>query len=62
MGDLQAGRATITLPALPLIAVPTTAGTGSEVSHVAVIGAADGFKKGIVHAALFPVPRWWMPA
>jgi alcohol dehydrogenase class IV len=34
--------------------VPTTAGTGSEVSHVAVIGAPDGFKKGVVHPSLFP--------
>jgi len=52
--DLQLGRATITRPSLPVVAVPTTAGTGSEMSHVAVIGATDGFKKGIVHTALFP--------
>jgi len=52
--DLQAGRAALTGVRVPLIALPTTAGTGSEVSHVAVIGAADGFKKGIVHASLFP--------
>lgn len=52
--DLQAGRAVLTGARIPLIALPTTAGTGSEVSHVAVIGAADGFKKGVVHASLFP--------
>ena len=52
--DLQAGRAALTGARVPLIALPTAAGTGSEVSHVAVIGAADGFKKGIVHASLFP--------
>jgi alcohol dehydrogenase class IV len=52
--DLQTGRAALTGGHVPLIVLPTTAGTGSEVSHVAVIGAADGFKKGIVHASLFP--------
>jgi alcohol dehydrogenase class IV len=52
--DLQAGRARLSGARVPLIAVPTTAGTGSEVSHVAVIGAVDGFKKGVLHASLFP--------
>jgi alcohol dehydrogenase class IV len=52
--DLQAGPAALKRPAAPLVVLPTTAGTGSEVSHVAVIGASDGFKKGIVHASLFP--------
>ena len=52
--DLQAGRAKLSGSRVPMIAVPTTAGTGSEVSHVAVIGATDGFKKGVVHASLFP--------
>ncbi|MCX6029283.1 MAG: iron-containing alcohol dehydrogenase [Chloroflexi bacterium] len=52
--DLQAGRAALKRPGVPLIAIPTTAGTGSEVSHVAVIGATDGFKKGVLHTALFP--------
>jgi alcohol dehydrogenase len=52
--DLQAGRAKLSGSRVPMIAVPTTAGTGSEVSHVAVIGATDGFKKGVVHPSLFP--------
>jgi len=52
--DLQAGRAKLSGARVPMIALPTTAGTGSEISHVAVIGATDGFKKGVVHTSLFP--------
>jgi len=52
--DLQWGQARISQPSLPMIAVPTTSGTGSEVTHVAVIGDSKGFKKGVVHPTIFP--------
>jgi alcohol dehydrogenase class IV len=52
--DLQWGRTAIQNPAIPVIAIPTTAGTGSEVTHVTVIGDRTGFKKGVVHAQVFP--------
>lgn len=46
---------TLTRPALPVIAVPTTAGTGAEVTRNAVIAAKDrAFKASIRSAYLLP--------
>jgi len=52
--DLQWGRVKIAAPSLPVIAIPTTAGTGSEVTRVTVIGDRTGFKKGVVHPFVLP--------
>lgn len=49
------GRA-ITAPPLPLIAVPTTAGTGSEVTRNAVLGAAEHAVKASLRSPLM-LPR-----
>jgi alcohol dehydrogenase class IV len=51
--DLQWGRSKMDKPSFPVVAIPTTAGTGSEVTKVTVIGDHTGFKKGVLHPFVF---------
>lgn len=39
---------------LPLVQVPTTAGTGSEVTPISIITTGEGQKKGVVSSQLLP--------
>jgi alcohol dehydrogenase class IV len=43
-------------PRLPLILVPTTAGTGSEVTPISIVTTGEGEKKGVVSPLI--VPDW----
>jgi alcohol dehydrogenase class IV len=53
--DYQWGDKEIIHRSRPLIAIPTTAGTGSEVSKVAVVSNPENpFKKGVLSPLMFP--------
>lgn len=50
---IATGRGKIVRPGCPLIAIPTTAGTGSEATHFAVV-YVDGKKYSVAHPSMLP--------
>lgn len=51
--DIASGQASIEIAGKPLMAIPTTAGTGSEATHFAVV-YVDGEKYSVAHPSLLP--------
>ena len=51
--DIATARASIEVAGKPLMAIPTTAGTGSEATHFAVV-YVDGEKYSVAHPSLLP--------
>src|SRR5690606_10006136 len=51
--DILRGEKSLTRAAVPVIAVPTTAGTGSEATHFAVV-YVDGRKLSLAHPGMLP--------
>lgn len=51
--DLVVGQSPIETPGLPLIAIPTTAGTGSEATHFAVV-YVENKKHSVAHQCFLP--------
>jgi len=51
--DLAVGLAPIKVAGIPMMAIPTTAGTGSEATHFAVV-YVDGEKYSVAHPSLLP--------